>query len=357
MKRILFSLLPLAGLLLICVGGEILLRVLPLSKDRAQFLFFTEYKISRWHYLNGLLNRLMIDEVLKTKSNHSLTEHPEPRRPPFDRVPYSYTITTNNLGFRDGNFETDSAQKRILVLGDSVAFGKGVSSADSFPELLEKKLNVSVYNMGLQGCTAECQWRLLQKYIDQIEPDLLIIQASGNDLDQSLWKATYKKEIPGLGLGALEVAQHSYFLMELLRWRGSDQIAEQFRSARTATDLKYGADVERIFSAANNLNLPTIAVNLPFAYGWNYGQHVTSRCDQSKLCTSVNITFPEEESSYSNPLDFVGLTAQQLNVSEEELEPVFPYRTYFYDVCHLSPKGHLFTANELFKVINAMDIF
>ncbi|MBM74249.1 MAG: hypothetical protein CMK59_02510 [Proteobacteria bacterium] len=349
MKRLLFSLVPLLGLLLLAIGGEFVLRLIPLSKERAQFLFFTEYKISRWHYLNGLLNRLLIDEVLKTKPNHSHTEHPEPRRPPFDRVPHPYTINTNEYGFRDASFKPKSLKKRIIVVGDSVAFGKGVLHSESFPELLEKNSEAEVYNLGLQGCTAECQWRLLNRYANELKPDLLIIQASGNDLDQSLWKATYAKEIPGLGLSALESIQKSHLLMEILRWRGSDQIAEQFNAARTATDRRYGPFVDKILSKSAELNLPTIALNLPFAYGWNYGEHVTSRCNESPLCTSVDIVFPQDSSPYQNPLDFVGLTAQEMNITEQELAPVFPFRTYFYDVCHLSPKGHQYTSENILQ--------
>ncbi len=335
------------------IGLELLLHRLPLSEDRARFLFFTEYKISRWHYLNGLLNRLLIDEVLKTKPNHLHVEGPEPQRPPFDRVPYPYEIQTNSDGFRDAPFQQERTEKvRVLLLGDSVSFGKGVQQQERFAELLEQNLAIEVYNLGLQGCTAECQWRLLDRYLEHFAPDLLIIQASGNDLDQSLWKATYKKEIPGLNLAALEQIQKYRSLMELMRWKGEDRLQTQFTAALEATDLRYGSYIEQILNKAAEHNIPSIGLELPFAYGWSYGAHLIKRCSEQNLCRPLTIEFPPNE-PVSAP-DFVHATAKALNIHEAELAPVFPYRAYFHDVCHLSPKGHEVAHQQLNPLVSSL---
>ena len=77
-----------------------------------------------------------------------------------------------------------------MVVGDlSVAFGKGVTFEERFSTLIDTHFDqVQVANLGLQGCTAECMTRLWNIYAEDLKPDLLIIQASGNDVDQALWK-------------------------------------------------------------------------------------------------------------------------------------------------------------------------
>src|SRR5438046_2233997 len=58
-------------------------------------------------------------------------------------------ITTNGNGFRD---EPDIAptpppnEFRILSMGDSIAFGLGISSGDSYAKVLERQLNQGNHN-------------------------------------------------------------------------------------------------------------------------------------------------------------------------------------------------------------------
>ena len=126
-KKILFAVTPLMLLLLILGIAELWLRSQERTKQEIEFLFFTEFKISRWKYLNKLRDRLLIDQVLETEPHSTHIDPPEANRPPFDRVPYPYEVRYNNLGFRDTDFTIQpKTKKRVLVLGDSVSFGKGV---------------------------------------------------------------------------------------------------------------------------------------------------------------------------------------------------------------------------------------
>jgi len=61
-------------------------------------------------------------------------------------------ITTNSLGFRSE--ELDQNKKQIIVLGDSVAWGYGVSDEETMPYLLEQKLqslDYQVSNLAVSG--------------------------------------------------------------------------------------------------------------------------------------------------------------------------------------------------------------
>ena len=79
---------------------------------------------------------------------------------------------------------------RILILGDSLTEGYGVSAQQAFPSLLEKKLNeefspdkndtYEIINAGISGSTssggvARIEWLL------KSNPDFLIIALGGND--------------------------------------------------------------------------------------------------------------------------------------------------------------------------------
>ena len=199
-KKLIFSIIPFLFLVLFIGLAELWLRSQPRTVQEAEFVFFTEFKISRWRYLNKLRGRLLIDQVLRTEPNSTHIEPPEANRPPFDRVPYPYEVHYNNFGFRDQDFKPQPKEKkRVLMLGDSVSFGKGVTLDERYSSLVQQaRPDLEVWNLGLQGCTAECMARLLDEHIINFYPDILIIQASGNDIDQTLWKVATSKQISAM---------------------------------------------------------------------------------------------------------------------------------------------------------------
>jgi acyl-CoA thioesterase I len=75
--------------------------------------------------------------------------------------------------------------KKIVILGDSITEGYGVSREKAFPSLLQKKIDKTgkswqVINSGISGSTtasavSRVQWHMKQK------PDLLVIALGAND--------------------------------------------------------------------------------------------------------------------------------------------------------------------------------
>jgi len=55
----------------------------------------------------------------------------------------SYNLKVNSKGLRDYEYDYHKPDNtyRILILGDSFAFGHGVELDETFPKILEKKLN------------------------------------------------------------------------------------------------------------------------------------------------------------------------------------------------------------------------
>lgn len=77
------------------------------------------------------------------------------------------------------------AQKRLVVLGDSLTEGYGVAKDSAYPALLELKIQTSgknwkVINAGITGSTtASAPGRL--KWILKAKPDLILLVLGGND--------------------------------------------------------------------------------------------------------------------------------------------------------------------------------
>lgn len=361
-KKFIFAFIPFFLLLILIGVMEYWLRSQPRTVREAEFVFFTEFKISRWNYLNKLRGRLLIDQVLRTEPNTTHIEPPEANRPPFDRVPYPYEVEYNNFGFRDQDFITETKEKkRLLVLGDSVSFGKGVTVEERYSSLLkDDHPNWEIWNLGLQGCTAECMARLLDDYIIDFKPDALIIQASGNDIDQTLWKVATSKQIAAMSVEALRWVRTFRVLEYWTHKTGKEGLKTQMDQAHRATQKRYGSDIHKVFSWAQKNKVPIISLNLPFAYGYHYGEHQSSICSEypTTCVADIRLTFsietPPKQYTTKEYIDFVEATALEFNMHEHTIERIFLYRDSFHDVCHLSPWGHQQVANNLGSALSGL---
>ena len=79
---------------------------------------------------------------------------------------------------------------RVVILGDSIAFGYGVEEAAAFPRVLESELarrapgsNVDVVNLGVGGYNAWNEARVLEDVGVSYDPDLVLVQFCINDLN------------------------------------------------------------------------------------------------------------------------------------------------------------------------------
>jgi lysophospholipase L1-like esterase len=75
-----------------------------------------------------------------------------------------------------------SAQKKILVIGDSNTFGWGVPSRSAYPEVLDDlRRDTAVINLGVPGHSSFQGYEMLIKHFEQIRPDVVIASYSFND--------------------------------------------------------------------------------------------------------------------------------------------------------------------------------
>ncbi len=102
-------------------------------------------------------------------------------------------IAINSAGFRDDEFPNPPPDGlRIVLLGDSVAWGWGVPMESAFPQVLERELrqlgsepyaSSIVYNLSVDGYSTEQEVRLLETRGLALNPDLVIVSYVLNDPD------------------------------------------------------------------------------------------------------------------------------------------------------------------------------
>jgi lysophospholipase L1-like esterase len=95
--------------------------------------------------------------------------------------------TTNARGFRGpGEWETGRAV-RVLALGDSCTFGRGVADAETWPARLEARLrargvDVAVFNAGVPGYDTVQELALLRRLGPELRPTHVIVGWLPNDV-------------------------------------------------------------------------------------------------------------------------------------------------------------------------------
>lgn len=97
----------------------------------------------------------------------------------------------NASGFRDHLYPYQKPPNtfRIFLASDSVGFGSNVQMHDSYPKILEAKLNalnlpyrVEVLNHSMPGLSLKQKFHLVTRYASRYTPDLIIIDYVLNDV-------------------------------------------------------------------------------------------------------------------------------------------------------------------------------
>jgi len=95
---------------------------------------------------------------------------------------HDFTLNTDAQGFRDTDATSDAAQ-RVVVVGDSTAFGVGVDDDDTWPAQLQRMLreDATIINAGVPGYSTFQALRMAEKYALEPKPDVLVVCAGFND--------------------------------------------------------------------------------------------------------------------------------------------------------------------------------
>ena len=97
---------------------------------------------------------------------------------------FKHRIVNNSSGFRARERAYDKGErKRIVVLGDSTAWGWGVESGERFSDILEKRLNGwEVINLAQAGYSTDQELLVLETEGLKYHPDIVILLFDRNDV-------------------------------------------------------------------------------------------------------------------------------------------------------------------------------
>ena len=111
---------------------------------------------------------------------------------------YDVHYTTVDNGFRLFGNPVDSNHKRVFFVGDSYTQSVEVSDDKVFYSVIRDSLPIDVYAYGMAGYGTYQEYLILDKYIDQINPDVVVLQMSNNDFIDNHYEL---EKAPGYKVG------------------------------------------------------------------------------------------------------------------------------------------------------------
>lgn len=137
-------------------------------------------------------NHLILDDILGWKTpDHS---HFITRQTDKAGVEYEVDFSTAQHGFRLYG-DVESQKQKILFIGDSYTHAIDVSDHKTYFALIQQQLDVEVFAYGCGGYSSLQEYMILDLYLDQIKPDIVIWQFTSNDFinnDFELEFASYR---------------------------------------------------------------------------------------------------------------------------------------------------------------------
>lgn len=147
-------------------------------------------------FLGGVEICLRVSGLMSTQSEPSRlfakpylqnSIHPEigyELKPGFEGWAHFSTVTTNSLGFRSP--ELDSDKPSMAILGDSMVFGYGVEDDETLSAYLQSVFpSYNVINAGVPGYDLEQETATYEYKIAPLRPELLILVFYFNDFIDS----------------------------------------------------------------------------------------------------------------------------------------------------------------------------
>jgi len=98
---------------------------------------------------------------------------------------FRYRIDVNAHGLRDRDVppEKPAGRKRVLILGDSFAFGVGLDNGERFSDVLGVVLpdDVDVINAGVPGWGTDQEILFYESVLRRYQPDVVVLQFTGQN--------------------------------------------------------------------------------------------------------------------------------------------------------------------------------
>ena len=320
----------------------------------------------------------------------------------ISKVSKGNIITTNSLGFRSTN--VDPSKKHILLVGDSVAWGFGVSDNQTIAYHLDKKItNMQTLNLGVPGYGIDQSYIRLKRHIGKLNPELIIfIIFTANDLLDLSQDTRFGKTKPffvptgnikikngkssnyyekNIKLINNHVSQFS--CMNLLsrgpfQWRSELQtLRSKYCTQRTLDKISIGYVFRSLIMKFVQLSMEYNS-KIIFVISPQRGDFRFSNIDEYKnKVNEIHKATPEKRSQliklvsygnsfYKSHFPFVDLNNIQIHFSKAKLPYIDFYKiikksnikvdNFYLDDAHYSPFGNEFLAETIIKYIDSIEL-
>jgi len=115
--------------------------------------------------------------------------------------PISSRVETDSLGYRNSKKHSENA--KIVLVGDSVAFGYGLSNNEMISSILEPEIGEKIYNLSVSGWGPASYMKAVGEYAKHNAFDsLIVLYFTGNDdanLNNSCWPELAQCKAPSAG--------------------------------------------------------------------------------------------------------------------------------------------------------------
>lgn len=102
----------------------------------------------------------------------------------ISRGDLSFSFVTDSSGFRNATNWPEAAD--IVVLGDSMAFGYGVSAEEAWPSLVGDTMQERILNLGMIGAAPQQYTRIYERFAAAVRHDLVLYTLfPGNDFNDA----------------------------------------------------------------------------------------------------------------------------------------------------------------------------
>jgi lysophospholipase L1-like esterase len=332
--------------------------------------------------------RIFLPQPLEFYSLYKIMHSTPGKSPSHELIPnarsnyYGVPNAINSLGFRDREFGLKKPEgiRRIVFIGDSVAYGVGMRLEESFPKIVERMLNEGLegeeyetINAGVVAYNFSNELAFFQNRVLQLNPDVVVLGITLNDTADDV-KGVLKKRKSMMGNfifmlnHTLRNRSHLYFfLQERIRrplhyygvlkskdvkvrgfLEGDFSEKDRRRLTNTLSEMKR-------LSAARDIKFAAVI----FPYEMQLDKERLDRFSRQlnkKLKHSILDAAPQKlirdvcEKMDIPVLDLLTAFREQRDVD------LFIQTSVFLDWSHLSPAGHLISAREIVKFLASLQI-
>jgi lysophospholipase L1-like esterase len=187
--------------------------------------------------------------------------------PPGGRLGSYDGINAHGFRGRDPDGAASGSQaRRVLVLGDSVAFGWGLTEVDTtFPAALERDLAAGgdqweVYNLAQPGYSTTQGRLLYERWVARIEPHAVVLSFGWNDV----WPTPWLTDSKAIALFRVHNSATARRLRELRLYQAVERVLDALRPVEPARPGPGDTEAsDRVGPAESLANLATMIEGRP----------------------------------------------------------------------------------------------